>query len=267
MNKKTLKKGLLKQDALWACGLIESDGHISLEWTDKQKTRWVPILKVSLKSYNARAVYALKAILGVGRITFSQGFITLRVRRRSHWKEVLLPFMAETPLRSYKTYQVQLIKSALREELSAHEAKTALKRTEVLKTKPLPSWPTLAAGYPLPWLAGFIEGDGSFYMLQNGQHGFALGQKDVQAQLISRLHARLNVPSTLKMSCLGYGLIDSKNQAWLEKLGQMLKPHMRGIKSAELGVWLRSLRTSKMSKKLKARHILHKIRGQTRFSS
>ena len=258
---------------MWASGLIDSDGHIGLEFSDAKKTKIVPCLKISLKNYNARAVYTLKAILGVGRINRCHGMITLRVRSRRLWCNVLLPHFETYPLRSYKTHQVQLIKDALSKPERVHELSKDIRDVLNLKRKPFFQQTTVYSDknlnqlFPIQWLAGFIEGDGSFYILNNGVHGFACGQKNIKNDLMVLLHARLNVPSRLKVRVDGYSMIDSKNTMFLKRHGAMLKPHMRGIKSAELSVWFRSLNSLKRDKTIRARRTLHKIRNQTRFSS
>ena len=262
----------LPQDPWWASGLIDADGHIGLEFTDAKKTKIVPCLKVSLKNYNARAVYTLKAILGVGRIGTSHGMVTLRVRSRRLWYNVLLPHFETYPLRSYKFHQVQLIKDALSKPERGHELSKAIRDVSNLKREPFLQQAVYSDNdynqlFPIQWLAGFIEGDGSFYILNNGAHGFACGQKNIKNNIMMLLHARLNIPSRLKVRADGYSMIDSKNSIYLKQLGAMLKPHMRGIKSAELRLWLRSLNSLKRDKKIRARRILHKTRNQTRFSS
>ena len=55
----------------WAVGLIDGDGHIGLEWTNKEKTKWAPVLIVTLHQYSCHAIYRLKKVLGIGRATYS----------------------------------------------------------------------------------------------------------------------------------------------------------------------------------------------------
>lgn len=64
----------------WAVGWIESDGHLGLTWSDKHKTHLSPVLKVSLHTYNSRAIYKLKTILGA--VTRHENRMPLRLRSK-----------------------------------------------------------------------------------------------------------------------------------------------------------------------------------------
>ena len=71
---------------------------------------------------------------------------------------------------------------------------------------------------------GFIEGDGCFYILNSGVCGFAIGQKNIKNDLMVLLHARLSVPSKLKVRADGglSRMIDSKNTMFLKQYGAIL---------------------------------------------
>jgi LAGLIDADG endonuclease len=97
----------------WATGLIDGHGHIGIEWSNSTRTKWVPLLKVSLHGYNARALSKLKKALKCGRITTSQSMITLRVTRIDHWQDQLLPLWTRFPLRGCKHHDVGCVRRAL----------------------------------------------------------------------------------------------------------------------------------------------------------
>lgn len=262
----------------WACGLIDGDGHIGIEWADKLHTKWVPVLKVSLHSYDARAIYKLKQALGLGQIGTSGTSISLRVRRRDHWIKTLLPLMKKFPLRSCKYHAAVYVEQALiisMDPLLERQAKllkishlcNAIKLSRH-QNLPSPVWNglpelnfekpyvqgSLALDYH--WLAGFIEAEGSFYILKTGQHGFAIGQA-YDAHIIRAIHKHFNITASLKLRA-NYTMLDTKNKTDLYKLSNALQKRLRGMKSFVFVLWLRTLRKNNKAKSLKAMEIIRK---------
>lgn len=282
----------------WAVGLIDGDGHIGLEYTDKKQHKWVPSLKVSLHASNARAIYKLKTILGVGKITTHKNMVTLRVRQRKLWLSHLVILFDKFPLRTDKYYDYVRVKKALCtfvaaafETLKAPPTKALLRDSSVpqvkgklspvvrsiknfhhnwlkchfvspflpqQKSKTPQAFPRLIKMLDLDWLAGFVEADGSFYILKSGTHGFALGQAH-NRDLVYLIHQALSIPSKLKIRP-GYIMLDTKNKTTLLYLGCLFHKRLLGIKSFELALWLRTLRKNDTLKSLKARDIILAMR-------
>lgn len=250
----------------WAVGLIDGDGHIGLEWTNKEKTKWVPVLKVTLHQYNCRAIYRLKKVFGIGRVTYSNGTISYRVRSKRLWNSILLPFFDRFHLRSMKYSAVLLVKKALEMGNTRNATSNILllpfaqctrKRQKVLQgslnpnlnlnlnlnpnpqtyeNEISPIWQNkiLKDILDLDWLAGFIEADGSFYILKNGQHGFALGQA-YDRHIVAGIHRLFNVQSALK-DTNDYLMLDTKNKETLFVIASAINGRLLGIKSFELSL-------------------------------
>lgn len=266
----------------WACGLIDGDGHIGMEWSDRAKTKWVPLLKVSLHIYNARAIYKLKVALGCGNITFDQTMITLRVRKRAHWRDKLLPLWNKFPLRSSKHYDAMCVARALAfdpakllkkdEQAMINKLKLVLKQNRT-STIPSPIWglcqpyssfsisdkQQLSIALDLDWLAGFIEAEGSFYILQNGQHGFALGQA-YNTHIVAAIREFYNIKAALKCKP-NYVMLDTKNHDTLQCIAKTMNKRLLGMKSFVFTLWWRTLKKKDKYKSLKARRIIRKIRS------
>lgn len=261
----------------WACGLIDGDGHIGIEWTNKAKTRWVPLLKISLDIYNARAIYKLKAILQCGQVTRSKNEITLRVRRKDHWRNRLFPLWSGFPLRSNKYYAALYVQQAIeynnRSCLTQNEKlktifslKTALKQSQTTSL-PCPVWSDSVGSFnnanlkkilDHDWLAGFIEAEGSFYILSNGQHGFGLGQT-YNRHIILAIHKYFNIDARLKITKSNNLYIDTKNKMALYQIANAVQGRLLGIKSFEFALWLRTLRKQNRIESLKARQIIRQM--------
>lgn len=257
----------INSEQKWAIGVIDGDGHIGLEWTNKEKTKWVPVLKVTLDTYNSRAIYKLKKILGIGKITYSGSTITYRVRSKALWHSVLIPLFSQFHLRSMKYAAVLNIKKALyiaQVEKATPKKILELQQSLNRKTDQIsPIWgngTSLQKILDLDWLAGFIEAEGSFYILNNGQHGFAIGQAYDQ-HIIVGIYRLFDIQSALKNSNR-YIMLDTKNQEALYLIANAISGRLLGIKSFEFSLWLRTLRKKNKVKTLKARAIHHAIRSR-----
>ena len=264
ISSETTREGI-NSEQKWAVGLIDGDGHIGLEWTNKEKTKWVPVLKVTLHRYNSRAIYRLKRILGIGKITYSGSTVTYRVRSKALWYSVLIPLFSEFHLRSMKYAAVLITKKALymAQVGNATPKKISeLQQSLYRKTDRIsPIWSngtSLQKILDLDWLAGFIEAEGSFYILNNGQHGFAIGQAYDQ-HIIIGIHHLFNVQSALKNSN-NYIMLDTKNTEALYLIANAINGRLLGIKSFEFSLWLRTLRKKNKDKTLKAKSIMASIR-------
>jgi LAGLIDADG endonuclease len=317
----------------WAIGLIEGDGHIGLEWTNASKNKWVPILKVTLKAYNARAIYKLKQCLGVGKISRSGNKISLRVRSRQLWLSHLIPLFQKFPFRTSKYYDFAIVKKALSIDnfyndclisKSACIHNTKQKQISILNTygtdscdckthykqqienlkqqlnpkaklhrnQLSPIWNNvlglcsaisppfkvneinfklinmfngvcktrLATLLDNNWLAGFVEAEGSFYILSNGQHGFALGQT-YDIYVIAAIHYLFNIKAQLKVRH-NYVMLDTKNTCSLFLISNAMDKKLLGLKSFIFSLWLRTLRKKSKAKSLKAKQIINALRSR-----
>lgn len=252
----------INSEQKWAVGLIDGDGHIGLEWTNKEKTKWTPVLKVTLHRYNSRAIYRLKKVLGVGKVNKSKTTITYRMRNKAQWRSILVPLFDKYHLRSMKYAAFLIVKKALHLAIDCPKNILKLQKSIDRKTDFIsPVWNSdtdLKEILDLDWLAGFIEAEGSFYILRNAQHGFTIGQA-YDRHIIVGIHHLLNIQSALKNSN-NYTMLDTKNTKTLYLIANAINGRLLGIKSFEFSLWLRTLRKKKKAKTLKAKSIIALIR-------
>lgn len=291
------KREAISNQQKWALGLIDGDGHIGCEWSSKKKNKWCPNLKVSLNIYNAQAIYKLKTILKCGSITKHKNVITLRVRSRKHWQSYLIPLFNAFAFRTQKHYDYQLVLQMLFLEKATFLNKdsyccnrnillsnlNSIYKCYLSYKHTFPNAPIVDQIQSLykgelnkpflnntrsqvldlldkHWLSGFVEAEGSFYILASGKHGFALGQKNDQC-LIFLIHYALNIVSQLKVRT-DYIMIDTTNRSTCIALASVFNNCLLGMKGFEFSLWLRTLIKNQNSKSLKAKHIITTMKSK-----
>ena len=290
-----IKINKISPDIQWALGLIETDGYIGYN-LNNGKHGWLFIVKVSLKSYNARSIYKLKSIFGIGKIhRDSEDMVTWKVTRFDQIKEIMLPIFEQYELRGIKAHEVAIMREALNiyESNITREEKTVilkeLKSKSTLLCKShnknitpfwqkhlnikdkdavysvedyknlVPSQKILTELLDPDWLAGFIEGDGSLQINNRLQNVFELGQK-YNIFLVLCIHKYFGITADIKIRPdLSYTMFTTKHPNSLELIEKTLTGRMRGIKSFELRLWKYSRATKLKSKKEKAKILLNKI--------
>lgn len=288
---------LINNEIKWAIGLIEADGYIGFNHNGNKK--WIVTLKVSLSSYNARAVYRLKNIIGYGSISWSKDMVTWKITSRETMKKWIIPMLEEFNFRGGKYYEMKLLKEAINVMESSkskdekHEILSKLKvkskkhlyrvspiiipeikdfrtKDEIIKYNKekdevlieLISDKTILEIIDPWWLAGFIEGDGSFQINNRHQTVFELGQK-YNTFIVWLIHRRLKIKSKMKVRKNGeYTMLSTKDGKSITLLMTLLKGKLLGIKSFEYSIWSRAFRTRKLEKKKKAKDLFQKIRAR-----
>lgn len=286
---------LINNEIKWAIGLIEADGYIGFNHNRNKK--WIVTLKVSLNTYNARAIYKLKKIFGHGKIHWSKGMVTWKITKIDTMKNVIIPILEEFNFRGSMYYEMILLKEAinvmdsLKSKDEKHEILTRLKilsKNKIYRVSPifipellnsvdiknqinnekdvnlidLISKETILKAIDPWWLAGFIEGNGSFMINNRNQIVFELEQK-YNSLIVWVIHKYLDLNNKIKERKDGeYTMFSTKKEKSIKKLITILNGKLLGIKSFEFSVWSRGFRTKKEEKREKAKNLLRKIRAR-----
>jgi hypothetical protein len=117
-----------------------------------------------------------------------------------------------------------------------------------------------------PWLVGFIEAEGSFYLVSKDAtrilHGFGLTQK-LDSIVLQSIGLILHIPTKVKFkSNHNHYILDTTNSRAIENIIKYFKDTMKGMKSVEYRIWSRSYGKHKgdFIELSKIRDILRKLR-------
>jgi hypothetical protein len=117
-----------------------------------------------------------------------------------------------------------------------------------------------------PWLVGFIEAEGSFYLVSKDSnrivHGFGLTQK-LDNIVLEGIKWILHIPTSVKFkSNHNYYILDTTNSRSIENIIEYFHNTMKGMKSVEYRIWARSYYKNKgdFNKLSSIRDILRKLK-------
>jgi hypothetical protein len=117
-----------------------------------------------------------------------------------------------------------------------------------------------------PWLVGFIEAKGSFYLVSKNVirivHGFGLTQK-LDSIVLQAIGLILHIPTKVKFkSNHNHYTLDTRNSRAVENIIKYFKDTMKGMKSVEYKIWSRSYLKHKgdFTNLSKVRDIMVKLR-------
>ena len=119
-----------------------------------------------------------------------------------------------------------------------------------------------------PWKVGFIEAEGSFYLVSKDSkrivHGFGLTQK-LDSIVLESIRLVFHIPSKVRYKEIhNHYILDTTNSRTIEHLIDYFKDTMKGVKSLEYKIWARSYVKNKgdFEKLSKIRDTIRKIRKQ-----
>ena len=245
----------------WLVGLTDGDGTFTI---DRQKNgkKWGLVFKVSQKKTNAQVLYYIKERQGYGHITKSNDNWCLRIRDRKKQENIIFPIFDNFPLVTIKYFDYVIIKKAHEVLLdSTIDTKTRNELKENLYSQlqigPDLNFKSLVWEQPgdykisKPWLIGFWEAEGSFYIVQKDEdrysHGFGITQK-YDKQILDQISQLVKSSNKVKFNQKGFYSFDStSHQTNLNVINYFYNGQINyfiGIKSLQFTIWRRTLKLS-----------------------
>lgn len=285
----------------WLVGLTDGDGTFSVDRHSKPNGHivWNLVFKISLNKYNIRALLKAQSFLGAGILTPTpDNMVSFRIRNRDHLKKLVFPLFDRIPLLSNKYYDYQKIRTISLllddESLSPGQRQDQIQQIYSQKTtreEISPVWFQHISGdtlelykktgkihlqkteiekvLSLPWVLGFIEAEGSFFLTckERYQHkpdrychsfgltqtgnGFLMEALRCYFKIVARVQFR--TPASFQNNKQGrrsYFKLETTNWRSLQYIRKLCLDSLVGIKSLEFRIWERSMKHRENSEKL-----------------
>jgi len=266
----------------WLVGVTDGDGNFSINYSNG---KWGLSFKIAQSRYNLRLLYYIKKELGVGSVTKDNTKGQFFIRNRKHIEDIILPIFDKYPLLTSKYFDYFRFKQALyllnnkdickeqrdKELLILKNSKKGNKYLSPVWNNislPLTDINIIQGIVNKPWVVGFIEAEGSFYLVSKDSnrivHGFGLTQK-LDNIVLESIRLLFHIPSQVRFKEKhNYYILDTTNSRTVEYLLDYFKDTMKGVKSLEYKIWARSYTKHKgnYDKLSNIRDTIRKIRKQ-----
>ena len=258
LNKEYLNKNDRTWFEQWLVGITDGEGTFGFYY---QNDKWILVYKIGLSRYNLRALYYIKKQLGVGSITKDNDKAQILIRDRQKLEKVIFPIFDKYPLLTSKHFNYLRLKKAFfilnNSNLTKDEKDKKLfaLKNESIPTNyissgwnkvnlPLNSFVDTVSVISKPWLVGFAEGEGSFYLVSKDSsrivHGFGITQK-LDRVVLDGIRHILHIPTEVKYkSNHNYYMLDTTNSRAVENIINYFYNTMKGMKAVEYRIWARS---------------------------
>lgn len=263
----------------WLIGVIDGDGSFTFTGT---KGKWTLEFKVRQSSYNLRLLYYIKSIIGVGTVYVPAKGRTARYRLRDvkNIVEYLIPILDKYPLLTSKYYNYDLFKKAVLilydKNITLREKDRKLQYLKTLKTIPYdyisPRWAPFnnvissrkeaSMIMSKPWLVGFTEAEGSFFIGKKGGnryvHYFVITQK-LDAIVLEAISQILGIPFNVHKT---YFAVETSKSSRIVNIIDYYTQTMKGMKALEFRIWRRSFKKGENLIRSQRYEYLSKIQKQ-----
>nr|YP_010183834.1 hypothetical protein LI437_mgp35 [Coccidioides posadasii]QVG61957.1 hypothetical protein [Coccidioides posadasii] len=279
LNKEYLKNNKIWFEQ-WLVGMTDGDGTFHIGY---QNGKWNLIYKITLSRYNLRALYYIKKQLCVGSVNKDRTKGQFVIRDRKKLANFIFPIFDKYPLLTSKRFDYLKLKKAydiLEDKNLSKEKKD--KYLFEIKKESLPvnymsdAWSKIKLPFDTtldvnlvmtkPWLVGFVEAEGSFYLVSKDKtrivHGFGLTQK-LDKIVLEAIKSILHIPTVVKFKLNhNYYILDTTNSKAIENIIKYFHNTMKSMKSVEYRIWARSYTKHKgdFEKLFVIRNIIRKLK-------
>lgn len=252
----------------WLVGFTDGDGTFTIDRLENGK-KWILVFKISQKSNNGQLLYYIKSMQGVGQVIESKdGNQSYRIRNKEYIKRIIFPIFDSFPLRTVKYFDYMQVKQAYdiqtplesspktKEEINIQmeEIYKLIKNGPEIDYKS-PVWKAIDCKnitskhisiISKPWLIGFWEAEGSFYIVKKEEgryvHGIGITQKtDIQILEIIRQIFDSKAKVKDRKPKQDFYSWDSTSKVCCNKVKIYFKDNFIGRISQKFAIWGKSI--------------------------
>jgi hypothetical protein len=184
-----------------------------------------------------------------------------RIRDRKQLAKVIFPIFDRYPLLTVKNFRYTIFKQTYLILENSNLTKTEKNRlienlllTQISKSYISPAWDKITL--PIkdvnevnqviskPWLIGFVEADGSFYLVSKSSnrivHGFGITKKLDKIVLEGIRHVLHITTKVIFKEKYNYYMLDTTNSRAIKNIIDYFFCSMKGMKAVEYKIWSRS---------------------------
>lgn len=265
----------------WLVGFTDGVGSFTLS---KSNNKWQLIFKISQNKYNLRILNNIKSQIGIGTINLEKksNMAYYRVTKLEHIGKYIIPIFDKYPLLTSKQFNYERFKKAynilINDKFTSLEKNSKLNELKLVKVdlsyiSPIFNIPlvnlknininNLSNILTKPWIIGFIEAEGSFYITKKDIHryemGFGITQK-LDPHILYCLKHLLNLNSNVrKKEKHNYYILDTTNKVDILNIIDYFKDTMKGMKSFEFKIWSKCINKTN-TEKLEIQIIFRKMK-------
>jgi len=249
----------------WFVGFTDGDGSFTI-YANPDSLKINLTFKISQKSNNIQALYFLKSSLGFGKVRSSskEDMSHFLIRDKETLKNKLIPIFENYPLNSSKYHSYILFKKALSIwDNNTYNQKEKVFQILELKSKFLTT-PLKSYNWNKPWIIGFTEAGGSFYIIKKEElrlvHGFGITQK-LDKHILEEFKKVFEIKASVKYNKKGFYSLDTTSTKSLKLIKKYYFKTMKTRKSLDYRIWARTFKYKGQYEKMKKiQDLLRKLR-------
>lgn len=246
----------------YLAGLTDGDGCFNIYTRKGEKNQITLTYKLSLTEANKQLLHIIKKNIGYGTVTKKadkDGMIHYTIKNQKgnlHLIELLcgrLRTSKKEDLELFKTaYMIWLSENFSQKEkidkINEFKSNSKLKRCSTIYSDLDKTKITTA------WVVGFIEAEGSFYIVKKSAtrycHGFGVTQK-LDKKVLEEILEHIGIKNVVRWNRKGFWQFDLYSKNDLKLIKKFFFKKLKGISSFYYRVWSRSFRDKQNYPKLK----------------
>jgi hypothetical protein len=253
INKRFFSSNLSKSWVYpWIVGVTDGDGTFSIHY---QNNKWSLNFSIAQSCYNLRLLYFIKNYLNLGSISIdNNNMAKFRIRDRKILLNYIIPIFDSYPLLTTKYFNYDKFKQVLFILENSNLTKSEKDQLifNIIKSKPpidyiSPVWLNNNFILSKPWIIGFIEAEGSFYIVNKNNNpprlslGFGISQK-LDKIVLNNISKLINIETQIQYKEKhNYYILDTTKNSNILNIINYIDNQMIGMKSVEFKIWKESL--------------------------